>query len=44
MGLAVGLLAVAGVLAAFVSDWFVIALEPAMDALNINQFSPQLVW
>jgi Ca2+:H+ antiporter len=43
VGLAVGLLAVAGVLAAFVSDWFVIALEPAMDALNINQFFAGLV-
>ncbi|SRR6266536_241033 len=35
--LAVGLLAVAGVLAALVSDWFVHALEPAIDALGMSQ-------
>jgi Ca2+:H+ antiporter len=35
--LAVGMLAVAGVLAAVVSDWFVHALEPAIDALNMSQ-------
>src|SRR3954471_24929509 len=35
--LALGLLTVAGVGAAFVSDWFVNALQPAMDALSINQ-------
>ena len=43
VALAVGLLAIAGVLAAFVSDWFVVALEPAMSALNINQFFAGLV-
>jgi Ca2+:H+ antiporter len=34
--LAVGMLAVAGALAAFVSDWFVAALQPAMESLNIS--------
>ena len=43
LGLAVGLLAVAGVGAAFVSDWFVNALQPAMDALSINQTFAGLV-
>ncbi|MFZ2014738.1 MAG: hypothetical protein WAV00_13015 [Nocardioides sp.] len=33
IGLAVGLLAVAGVAVAFVSDWFVNALQPAMDSV-----------
>ncbi len=41
--LAVGLLAVAAVLAAFVSDWFVTALEPAMDALSISDAFAGLV-
>jgi Ca2+:H+ antiporter len=35
--LAVGLLALAGVLAAVVSDWFVHALEPAIDAIGMSQ-------
>jgi len=35
--LAVGLLAGAGVAAAFVSDWFVGALEPAIDSLGISE-------
>ena len=35
VALAVGLLALAAVLAAFVSDWFVHALEPAMATLHI---------
>jgi Ca2+:H+ antiporter len=35
--LAVGLLAVAGVGAAFVSDWFVNALDPAVDAIGISK-------
>jgi Ca2+:H+ antiporter len=43
LALAVGLLAVAGVGAAFVSDWFVNALQPAMDALSINQTFAGLV-
>jgi len=33
---AIGLLAASSVAAAFVSDWFVDALEPAMQALNIS--------
>lgn len=41
--LAVGLLAVAGALAAFVSDWFVVALEPAMESLDISQAFAGLV-
>jgi Ca2+:H+ antiporter len=34
---AVALLAVSGVAAAFVSDWFVDALDPAVDALGISK-------
>ena len=41
--LAVGLLTVAAVLAAFVSDWFVVALEPAMKALSISEAFAGLV-
>jgi Ca2+:H+ antiporter len=41
--LAVGLLAVASVGAAFVSDWFVAALEPAMSALHISEVFAGLV-
>jgi len=41
--LAVGLLAVASVLAALVSDWFVHALTPAIEALNISQAFAGLV-
>ncbi|WAC91588.1 calcium/proton exchanger [Mycobacterium sp. Aquia_213] len=41
--LAVGMLAVAGVLAAFVSEWFVDALQPAMHALNISEVFAGLV-
>jgi len=41
--LAVGLLAVAGVAAAFVSEWFVDALEPAMQALGISEAFAGLV-
>jgi Ca2+:H+ antiporter len=33
---AVAMLAAAGILAAFVSEWFVDALQPAMHALNIS--------
>jgi Ca2+:H+ antiporter len=43
IAVAVGLLALAGVLAAFVSDWFVVALEPAMDSLGISQAFAGLV-
>lgn len=41
--LAIGMLAIAGTLAAFVSDWFVTALEPAMTSLNISQAFAGLV-
>lgn len=41
--LAVGLLALAGVLAAFVSDWFVDALQPAMSAWHISDAFAGLV-
>jgi len=41
--LAVGLLALTSLLAAFVSDWFVAALEPAMHSLNISQAFAGLV-
>ncbi|WP_270888051.1 calcium/proton exchanger [Pedococcus sp. 5OH_020] len=41
--LAVALLVLAAVLAAFVSDWFVAALQPAMQALNISQAFAGLV-
>jgi Ca2+:H+ antiporter len=40
---AIGMLAVTGVGAAFVSDWFVVALEPAMDSLGISQAFAGLV-
>jgi Ca2+:H+ antiporter len=41
--LAIGMLALASGLAAFVSDWFVHALQPAMDSLSINQTFAGLV-
>ncbi|SOX51384.1 calcium/proton exchanger [Mycobacterium ahvazicum] len=41
--LAIGMLAGAGVLAAFVSEWFVDALQPAMHALNISEVFAGLV-
>jgi Ca2+:H+ antiporter len=41
--MAVGVLAVAAVAAAFVSDWFVTALEPAMDAAGISEAFAGLV-
>lgn len=43
MWLAVAVLAVTGVLAALVSDWFVSALTPAMTALHISQTFAGLV-
>lgn len=43
VALAVGLLAVAAVAAAFVSEWFVHALEPAMAALGISEAFAGLV-
>jgi Ca2+:H+ antiporter len=41
--LAIALLAAAAVAAAFVSDWFVHALQPAMDSLSVNQTFAGLV-
>jgi Ca2+:H+ antiporter len=41
--LAVGTLAATGVLAAFVSDWFVHALDPAIHSLHISQTFAGLV-
>jgi Ca2+:H+ antiporter len=43
VGLAIGMLALAGASAAFVSDWFVAALEPAMGSLHISQAFAGLV-
>jgi len=43
IALAVGLLTTAAVLAAFVSDWFVHALEPAMQTLHISEAFAGLV-
>jgi Ca2+:H+ antiporter len=43
VGLAIGLLAAASALAAFVSDWFVDALQPAMDSLDVSQVFAGLV-
>lgn len=43
MPLTLAILASAGVAAAFVSDWFVIALKPAMDALGINEVFAGLI-
>jgi Ca2+:H+ antiporter len=43
LGLAIGILAVAGVGAAFVSDWFVVALTPAHDVMNLSEAFAGLV-
>jgi Ca2+:H+ antiporter len=43
VALAVGMLAAASALAAFVSDWFVDALQPAMESLSISQAFAGLV-
>jgi len=43
VAIAVGMLAVAGLAAAFVSDWFVDALEPAMHAWGISDAFAGLV-
>jgi Ca2+:H+ antiporter len=43
VALAIGLLALASALAAFVSDWFVEALEPAMKSLDVSQVFAGLV-
>lgn len=43
LAMAIGMLAVAGIGAAFVSEWFVSALQPAMDAAGINDVFAGLV-
>ncbi|OMC14513.1 calcium/proton exchanger [Mycobacterium sp. SP-6446] len=43
LAMAIGMLAVAGIGAAFVSEWFVAALEPAMHAAGINEVFAGLV-
>ncbi|MBA4139783.1 MAG: calcium/proton exchanger [Segetibacter sp.] len=43
LGLTLGVLALAGVGAAFVSDWFVVALQPAMKSLGVNETFAGLV-
>lgn len=43
VAVAVGLLAVASVAAAFVSDWFVEALQPAMESLGVSEVFAGLV-
>jgi Ca2+:H+ antiporter len=43
LALAIGVLAAAAVAAAFVSDWFVVALTPAMDAAHISPVFAGLV-
>jgi len=43
LGLAIGVLAGAGVGAAFVSDWFVAALEPTMKTLGLSEAFTGLV-
>lgn len=43
LAMAIGMLAVAGIGAAFVSEWFVSALQPAMDAAGINEVFAGLV-
>ncbi len=43
VSLSVGLLAASGLLAAFVSDWFVAALTPAMNSLHISPIFAGLV-
>ena len=40
---AIGLLAIAGVSAAFVSDWFVLALDPAVEKIGISKTFTGLV-
>ena len=43
LAMAIGMLAATGVGAAFVSEWFVAALQPAMDAAGINEVFAGLV-
>lgn len=43
LAMAIGMLAATGIGAAFVSEWFVAALQPAMDAAGINEVFAGLV-
>lgn len=43
LAMAIGMLAATGIGAAFVSEWFVAALEPAMHAVGINEVFAGLV-
>jgi len=43
LAMAIGMLAVTGIGAAFVSEWFVSALQPAMDTMGINEVFAGLV-
>lgn len=43
LGLAIGMLAVSGIGAAFVSDWFVVALTPAIEVLHLSEAFAGLV-
>ncbi|WP_313674584.1 calcium/proton exchanger [Mycolicibacterium sp.] len=43
LAMAIGMLAATGIGAAFVSEWFVAALEPAMEAVGINEVFAGLV-
>jgi Ca2+:H+ antiporter len=43
LAVAIGMLAITGIGAAFVSDWFVAGLTPAMDAMGISQAFAGLV-
>ena len=43
LAMAIGMLAAAGLGAAFVSEWFVAALQPAMEATGINEVFAGLV-
>ncbi|MEX0581444.1 MAG: calcium/proton exchanger [Mycobacterium sp.] len=43
LAMAIGMLAATGIGAAFVSEWFVSALQPAMDTLGINDVFAGLV-
>jgi Ca2+:H+ antiporter len=43
LAMAIGMLAATGIGAAFVSEWFVSALQPAMDTMGINEVFAGLV-
>ena len=43
LAMAIGMLAATGIGAAFVSEWFVAALQPAMDAAGVNEVFAGLV-